>query len=201
MADIVFATRNIHKTREFDRLVSPEINVTDLRDVPKVSPSLETGITFEENATLKAVGVSRQTDGLIVADDSGLEVDSLDRAPGIYSARYAGENATDLQNIDKLLHELKTHQTSRDLKSARFRCVIALARDGKLLRTFSGVVEGQIVDPPRGSAGFGYDPVFQPNGFEFTFGEMTEEMKDGISHRARAATQLRDFLRTARQVA
>jgi XTP/dITP diphosphohydrolase len=198
MADIVFATRNIHKTREFQRLLSPEFSVRDLSTVAQVSPPPETGTTFEENAALKATGVSRQMSGLVVADDSGLEVDELGGAPGIYSARYAGENATDRQNIDKLLHELRKRQSVRDSTSARFRCVIALARDGKLLRTFSGAVEGKIVDPPRGRSGFGYDPVFQPNGFEMTFGEMTEDMKNGISHRAQAAAQLGEFLRTAR---
>jgi len=201
MADIIFATRNIHKTREFQRLLAPEFAIRDLSTVPHVSPLLETGLTFEENAALKAIGVSRQINGLAVADDSGLEVDVLDRAPGIYSARYAGENATDRQNIDQMLRELRKRQSAGDSRSARFRCVIALARDGKLLRTFSGEVEGKIVDPPRGHAGFGYDPVFQPDGFELTFGEMTEEMKNRISHRARAAAQLREFLGTGRLIA
>ena len=197
MADIILATRNLHKTREFQRLLSPEFTVRDLSAAPLVSPSSETGITFEENAVLKAIGVSRQMSGLVAADDSGLEVDALAGAPGIYSARYAGENATDQQNIDKLLHELRKRQSVRDSRSARFRCVIALARDGKFLGTFSGVVEGKIVDPPRGCSGFGYDPVFQPDGFKLTFGEMKEEVKNAISHRARAAAQLREFLRSA----
>jgi XTP/dITP diphosphohydrolase len=198
MADLIFATRNIHKTRELRRLLSPELAVSDLSTVPYVSPPLETGITFEENAALKAIGVSRQINGLVAADDSGLEVEALNGAPGVYSARYAGQNATDQQNIDKLLRELKTRQAPPDLRSSRFRCVVALAREGKLLRTFSGLVEGKIVDPPRGDGGFGYDPVFQPNGFELTFGEMTEEMKNRISHRAQAAAQLHEFLRTVR---
>jgi XTP/dITP diphosphohydrolase len=201
MTDIILATRNIHKTLEFQKLLSPEFGVTDLSAVPQVLSPAETGMTFDENAGLKAIGVSRQMNGVVVADDSGLEVDGLGGAPGIYSGRYAGENATDRQNIDKMLLELRTRRASRDSTSARFRCVIALALGGKLLGTFSGGVEGRIVDPPRGNAGFGYDSVFQPDGFELTFGEMTEEMKNGISHRARAARQLRDFLRTARLIA
>jgi XTP/dITP diphosphohydrolase len=115
-----------------------------------------------------------------------LEVDALDGAPGIYSARYAGENATDKQNIDKLISELRQIGAKLDQWRARFRCVIALARHGKLLGTFEGVAEGIVVDPPRGSQGFGYDPVFVPAGFDKTFGELPAELKNEISHRARA---------------
>ena len=125
-----------------------------------------------------------------MADDSGLEVDALGGAPGIYSARYAGENASDEQNIDKLLREL-TRRNVRRSRSARFRCVIALARDGKLLGTFEGVVEGVIVDLPRGERGFGYDPIFVPKGFDKTFGELSDEIKNRISHRAKAIAALR----------
>ena len=195
---IILATRNAHKTREFQELLATEFLVTDLSAHAEIPVTAEVGESFEQNAVLKATAVSKCLPGFVIADDSGLEVDSLNGAPGVYSARYAGENATDQQNIDKLLRELKEREVARDSRSARFRCVIALARDGKFLRTFSGVVEGKIVDPPRGSAGFGYDPVFKPNGFELTFGEMMEEMKNRISHRARAAEQLRRFLKTAR---
>jgi XTP/dITP diphosphohydrolase len=155
----------------------------------------ETGHTFADNAVLKAVTVSKDRqlrDRLVIADDSGLEVEALGGAPGIYSARYAGERATDRENVEKLLNELCARNGNR---SARFCCVIALVRNGKLLRTVEGAVEGEIVDLPRGANGFGYDPVFQPNGFEQTFAEMAPELKNKISHRAKAIATLREALR------
>jgi XTP/dITP diphosphohydrolase len=198
---IILATRNPHKTREFQELLARQFAIVDLSAYPQISPPLETGTTFEENATLKALGLSRHLSAPIIADDSGLEVDALDGAPGIYSARYAGENATDQQKIEKLLHELRARHVLADARSARFKCSIALARTGKLLGTFTGVVQGKIVDHPRGHGGFGYDPVFQPDGSELTFAQMLAEMKNRISHRARAAQQLCQFLKTGCQEA
>jgi XTP/dITP diphosphohydrolase len=195
---IILATRNPHKTREFQELVARRFAVSDLSAYPQISLPPETGITFEENATLKALGLSLCLSGSIIADDSGLEVDALDGEPGIYSARYAGEDATDQQNIEKLLHELRARHVAADARSARFRCSIALARGGKLLGIFTGVVPGKIVDVPRGHGGFGYDPVFQPDGFELTFAQMLAEMKNRISHRAQAVQQLHQFLKTER---
>src|SRR4029453_15786235 len=132
---------------------------------------------------------SRQLPGLVVADDSGLEVDALGGAPGNYSARYAGQNATDKQNIDKLLAELARMERAK--RWARLLWVIGLAREGKLLGTFEGVVEGMIVDSPRGRGGFGYDPVFMPTEFGKTFGQLSPTEKDQVSHRARALEKLR----------
>lgn len=195
---IILATRNPHKTREFQELAARQFAISDLSAYPQISPPPETGITFEENATLKALGLSLCLSGPIIADDSGLEVDALDGEPGIYSARYAGEDATDRQNIEKLLHELRARQVAADARSARFRCSIALARGGKLLGIFTGVVPGKIIDVPRGHGGFGYDPVFQPDGFELTFAQMSPEMKNRISHRAQAVQQLHQFLKTER---
>jgi XTP/dITP diphosphohydrolase len=191
--DLLLATRNAHKTREFAEILGEEFRMSDLSGltIPAIE---ETGRTFAENATLKALAVSQDRHLLVVADDSGLEVDALDGAPGIFSARYAGANATDAQNIEKLLRELAG---KRD-RSARFRCVIALARDAELVRTFEGTVEGVIVDLARGGGGFGYDPVFQPEGFDKTFGELSAATKNQISHRARAITQLAQFLQTQR---
>jgi XTP/dITP diphosphohydrolase len=146
----------------------------------------ENGKSFEENAILKGVGASRHLPGLVIADDSGLEVDALGGAPGIFSARYAGENATDRQNIEKLLGELARTGVDETKRSARFRCVIALARQGELLGTFEGIVEGTIVGSERGLHGFGYDPIFVPRGFEKTFAELPAEVKSTISHRAKA---------------
>jgi XTP/dITP diphosphohydrolase len=183
------ATRNAHKTREIQRILGADFAVSDLCAYPETPETVESGKTFEENAVLKATAAARQLPGLVVADDSGLEVDALGGAPGIYSARYAGQNATDRQNIDKLLAELA--RIERAKRSGRFRCVIALAREGKLLGTFEGVVEGVVVDSPRGTSGFGYDPLFMPNGFGKTFGQLSPTEKDRVSHRARALEKLR----------
>ena len=154
----------------------------------------ETGFTFVENAILKAVAISNRFPGLVVADDSGLEVDALGGAPGLYSARYAGPGATDNENIARLFSELCKHPDDRSF-AARFRCVLALAREGEMLGTFEGVIEGTIVDSPRGAAGFGYDPVFQPTGFAQTFAEISSAEKNRISHRAKAIRLLKVALR------
>jgi XTP/dITP diphosphohydrolase len=193
--DLLLATRNRHKSREFRELLGRDFEVIDLCSFPEITIPEETGRTFEENATLKAIAGSRDRCLLVVADDSGLEVDALRGAPGVYSARYAGENATDADNVGKLLRELSAQSVAPEKRSARFRCVIALAQNGKLLGVFEGVVEGSIVDPPRGTGGFGYDPVFQPNGFDQTFGEMPPESKNKISHRGTAIAALREALR------
>jgi XTP/dITP diphosphohydrolase len=191
---LIVATRNAHKTREIQRILGADFAVCDLSAYPEISEAAETGRTFEENAVLKATAASRQLPGLVVADDSGLEVDALGGAPGIYSARYAAPNPTDKQNIDKLLEELARIERAKG--SARFRCVIALAREGKLLGAFEGVIEGMIVDPPRGTNGFGYDPIFVPQEFEQTFGELPAEVKNRISHRGRAIRLFADRLAT-----
>jgi XTP/dITP diphosphohydrolase len=183
---LIVATRNAHKTREIERILGPPFTVSDLSAHPKIPDVRENGKSFEENATLKAVGASRHLSGLVVADDSGLEVDALGGAPGIFSARYAGENATDTENIEKLLGELARNAIDETKRSARFRCVIVLARQGKLLGTFEGIVEGTIVERARGLHGFGYDPVFVPHGFVETFAELSAEVKNTISHRAKA---------------
>ena len=194
--ELLLATRNQHKTREFRELLGGNCNLIDLSSLPNVVMPEETGQTFAENATSKAVSVSKDRQSLVVADDSGLELEVLGGAPGIYSARYAGENASDTDNVDKLLRELR--RVSDEKRSARFRCVIALAQNGKVLRTFEGIVEGRIVDLPRGASGFGYDPVFQPNGFPQTFAEMAPELKNNISHRAKATAALCEALRKIR---
>lgn len=192
--NLLLASRNPHKTREFQQLLGKEFAFDDLQSFSEIQIAEETGRTFAENATLKAVSASKSSQSLVIADDSGLEIEALGSAPGIYSARYAGENASDAENITKLLRELKDVAD----RSARFRCVIVLAQRGKVRRTFEGVVEGQIVDLPRGANGFGYDPVFRPDGFQQTFAEMTEELKNRISHRAKAIAGLREALRKIR---
>lgn len=207
MRFVLLATRNKGKTREFAATLGEEFEVRDLSELP-IPPIEETGTTFEENAALKALAVSKwsaarsRCDGfalpagkapdtlVVVADDSGLAVDSLGDAPGVYSARYAGANASDEQNVEKLLLELDYGRN----RAARFICVLAVASGGELRQTFRGEVEGTIVDRPRGTNGFGYDPVFQPTGYNATFAELSAEVKNRISHRARAITQLREYL-------
>ena len=190
---LVLATRNRHKTREFAELLGSEFEVSDLagrNDLPLVQ---ENGSTFEENAAIKAIAASTRISGLVVADDSGLEVDALGGAPGIYSARYAGEQSSDAANVAKLLGELRSFAAPR---SAQFRCALALARSGQLVAQFMGAAEGEIAAAPRGMHGFGYDPVFVPAGFTQTFAELAAATKNRISHRAFAIAELREFLRT-----
>ena len=188
------ATRNAHKTREIQHILGSGFSVRDLRAYPQISEIIETGTSFEENAKLKALAVSTKFPGLVVADDSGLEVDALGGAPGIHSARYAGANATNTEKIDKLLEELARVRAKNDSRRARFHCLLALARNGEVLGVFEGTVEGQITQQPRGSHGFGYDPIFVPKGFERTFGELGPAEKNQLSHRARALEKLRTFL-------
>jgi XTP/dITP diphosphohydrolase len=194
---VVVATRNRHKTREIQQILGPEFNVRDLGAYPKVSEIREGGSSFEENAKRKALAASRQLPALVIADDSGLQVNALGGAPGIYSARYAGANATERDKIDKLLRKLARVRATEDERRARFRCVVVLARNGNLLGTFEGIVEGRIADEVRGDYGFGYDPIFIPEGLEQTFGELPTEVKNAISHRAKAiralAVKLRQF--------
>ena len=193
--ELVVATRNRHKTREIQHILGPEFKVRDIGAHPDISKIHESGTSFEENAKLKALVASRQLPALVIADDSGLEVDALGCAPGIYSARYAGANATERDKIDKLLGELERVRATDDRRRARFRCVVALARNSDLLGTFEGTVEGRITDKARGDFGFGYDPIFIPEGFEQTFGELPTEVKNTISHRAKAIRALADRLR------
>jgi XTP/dITP diphosphohydrolase len=197
MRTLLIATRNRHKTREFAALLGAEWLVEDLtnrRDLPEPE---ETGETFEENAEIKALAASGVSDGLVLADDSGLEVDLLDGAPGVRSARYAGPKATDEENRERLLAELaRAPHVAEEPVTARFRCAIAVAESGKLLRTFSGAVEGRIALAEAGTDGFGYDCLFVPDGFEQTFAELDLETKNRISHRADAMAQVQKWLDT-----
>jgi XTP/dITP diphosphohydrolase len=196
--DLLLATRNQQKTREFAQLLRSNFTLRDLtsaRDLPEIH---ETGRTFEENAVIKATAISKIfPDEIVIADDSGLEVDTLAGAPGIFSARYAGENASDWRNVEKLLRELQ----GATERSARFRCVIALAKNGELMTTVRGEVAGTITKSPRGENGFGYDPIFIPDGFEETFAELPSETKNAISHRAKAVAELVRYFNTARRLA
>ena len=194
MHHLLLATRNSHKTREVAEILGARFEVRDLTGESELPAADETGATFAENAIMKARGTSEYFPGLVVGDDSGLEVDVLHGAPGVLSARYAGPHAIDQRNLDKLLAEIARERTPDTRCHARFRCALARAEKGHLLQTFEGVVEGTIVRTPRGAMGFGYDPIFLPNGFEETFAEMPAATKNRISHRARAIAQLLESL-------
>jgi XTP/dITP diphosphohydrolase len=186
---ICFATHNQNKVAELRKLVGKNLEILSLDDLGVADEIEETGATLKENALLKAKYIFDNYAIACFADDTGLEVDALDGAPGVYSARFAGEPANNEKNIDKLLGLLLNQKN----KQARFRTVIALVTDTEQ-HFFEGVVEGEIIDQRRGSNGFGYDSVFLPNHFDRTFAEMNMEEKNLISHRARAVKKLTDFL-------
>lgn len=193
---LLVATRNAHKTEEIRAMLGDRFaEVVDLESFPGTSSPEETGDTFAENSAIKALAASREKpEALVLADDSGLEVDALDGAPGIRSARYSGEDATDADNRAKLLAELAKPPHAGRPRTARFRCVVTVARGGEALARFDGTVEGRIAETPTGDAGFGYDPVFVPEGFEKSFAELPGEVKNSLSHRGRAMERFRAWL-------
>ena len=195
MFRLTIATRNADKTREFAEILGHDFVVSDLSAVTEMQPIEESGETFVENAILKAVTVSAAVAGWVVADDSGLEVAVLNGAPGIRSARFAGENARDSENVTKLLAAVAAADPEKRNRAARFSCVLALARAGELVHVVEGIVEGSLASAPKGENGFGYDPVFTPAGYERTFAELGEPIKNRISHRAQAIAALCEYLR------
>jgi XTP/dITP diphosphohydrolase len=194
MQTLLVATWNTHKTREIGQILGSGWNVRDLTtlvDAPRVE---ETGSTFAENAALKAVAISESFPGLVLADDSGLAVDALNGQPGVYSARFAGEDATDAQNRSKLIGLLKL--LSAGEFPGRFRCEMVLASKGEIQGSFSGTVEGIVVPFERGDHGFGYDSMFIPAGYSETFAELPGEIKNRLSHRAWALAEVVAFLQS-----
>lgn len=190
---LLVATGNGHKTEEIAAFLGDSFRVSDLSSLPQAPDIEETGETFLENATIKAVEVSRVVDGLVLADDSGLEVDALGGRPGVWSARFAGEGADDRANNARLLDELAGVGPGE--RSGRFRCVMVIAEAGRVLTSFSGSVEGRIAGVASGGHGFGYDPLFVPDGYEETFAELGPVVKNRLSHRARAMEQVHAWLR------
>ena len=180
------ATTNQGKLREFRLIVAHfgrgRVEVESLDKIKQIEAPEETGSTFEENATLKAAYYSRFAPGPLFADDSGLAVDALDGAPGVYSARFAGEHAGDAANNQLLFEKLKGVEN----RKARFVCAIALAQAGSVIGVWRGEVEGNIIDDLRGSEGFGYDPLFYFEPFGATFGQVTADRKLLVSHRSKA---------------
>ena len=196
MPNLLVATHNAHKTGEFRAMLSDFFDdVADLTTLLDMEEPEENGSTFAENSAIKALAASNALpDAFVIADDSGLEVDALNGAPGIHSARYAGANATDATNRDKLIEELGKPEHEGKERSARFRCVITVARGGEVLAVFDGAVEGRIADSMTGEGGFGYDPLFIPEGCEDSFGVLPEKIKNGMSHRGQALEKFRAWL-------
>jgi XTP/dITP diphosphohydrolase len=185
---LCIATRNPHKVEEMASVLAPFWEVKCSSDYPGLEEEIEeTGDTFLANATLKAVTTSQRIPDYVLADDSGLEVDALDGAPGVFSARYGGIPSSTEKNNAKLLEELgKLNALTPEQRTARFRCVLVLAKEGELLASFDGACEGTIAPGPKGSNGFGYDPLFIPQGYKQTFGQLAEKTKANLSHRALA---------------
>ena len=194
---LVIATGNTHKTEEIRKLLGPYIKIIeDLKSYPEIDEIEETGRTFEENASLKAsaVGEFLGENSLVLSDDSGLEVCALSGEPGVFSARYAGENASDDENRKKLLQKLNEIDSDMSDWSASFKCVMTLVKGSNKLATFEGSVQGTICDEERGENGFGYDSIFIPEGYENTFAELCSETKNSISHRYRALEAFKKWL-------
>jgi XTP/dITP diphosphohydrolase len=193
MLELTVATKNAGKIKEFSELLENlPLQLRDLSYFPNTFEPEETGETFIENAVLKAKSYAEQTRGWILADDSGLEVEALNNAPGVFSARYAGETATDTERIEKLLKELNGIQN----RTARFVCAMVIADEtGDARFIAEGICSGKIALAASGENGFGYDPIFIPDGFCDTFGELSGDIKQQISHRARATSKIIQYLR------
>jgi XTP/dITP diphosphohydrolase len=188
---LVLATRNAAKLRELSRILGEQVPLAGLDAFPGAPDVPETGATFEENALLKARAIAQYTGLPAVADDSGLCVDALNGMPGVLSARWAGGHGDDKANLDLVLAQIAEVQDAR--RGARFVCAAALV-DGAREVVVTGTVAGRLIRERRGSGGFGYDPIFLPDGFEETTAEMTPEAKDAISHRGRAFRALAEFI-------
>lgn len=191
METLVFATNNLHKLEEVKNITNHLVQIVSLSDIGCHDEIPETADTLEGNALQKARYIKEHYGYDCFADDTGLEVDTLDNAPGVYSARYAGPGHNAEANMQKLLREME----GKPNRKARFRTVIALIREGKEY-LFDGIINGVITEEKRGDAGFGYDPVFLPDGFTQTFAELGNDIKNKISHRALAVNKLAAFLST-----
>ena len=189
MTKLIFATHNKNKLKEVRSLIPSSIELLSLDDINLLEEIEETAATIEGNAILKAQTIYNQTGINCFADDSGLLVDALNGAPGVYSARYAGEHKNDSDNLEKLLNELGKN----DNRNAHFKTVMALIIDGKEY-LFEGIINGTITTQKSGANGFGYDPIFLLIGYTETFAEMSSEIKNVISHRAKAMKQLVEFV-------
>ena len=187
---MVVATNNAHKLKEIAAILGQEIELLSLKDIQCYADIPETADTLEGNARQKAMYIYENYGMDCFADDTGLEVEALGGAPGVFSARYAGDGHDSEANMQKLLKEL----AGKENRKAQFRTVICLIRTGKE-HLFEGIVKGEIIQEKRGGAGFGYDPIFVPEGYDLTFAELGDDVKNTISHRARAVEKLCQFLK------
>ncbi|MED3515410.1 XTP/dITP diphosphatase [Bacillus subtilis] len=193
MKEAIIATHNPGKVKEFKEILEPRgYDVKSLAEIGFTEEIEETGHTFEENAILKAEAVAKAVNKMVIADDSGLSIDNLGGRPGVYSARYAGEQKDDQANIEKVLSELKGIE--KEQRTARFRCALAVSIPGEETKTVEGHVEGYIAEEPRGEYGFGYDPIFIVKDKDKTMAELTSAEKNKISHRADALKKLSKLL-------
>jgi XTP/dITP diphosphohydrolase len=193
MDTVIIATKNKGKAKEFEKLFLPKgLAVKTLLDYPEIDDVEETGSTFEENAILKAETIANNLGVRVIADDSGLEIDALEGRPGVYSARYAGSEKNDENNIDKVLDELQGVPESE--RTARFCCALAMAEPGKETVTVFGTCEGRILNERRGTNGFGYDSIFFVETEGKAMAELASDEKNKISHRANAIRKLDDLL-------
>jgi XTP/dITP diphosphohydrolase len=193
-SELLIATSNPGKIRELESLLAAlPLRLRSLKEFPSIQEVAETGDTFTENATLKATGYARQTRLWTLADDSGLEVEALGGAPGVFSARYGGPDASDADRVKLLLDTLS--RANDPQRRARFTAVVVIAApDAQVMNVAQGLCAGHLTHAPRGTNGFGYDPIFIPDGFQQTFGELSDAAKHSISHRARALEATRAFL-------
>ena len=190
MTKIIFATGNKDKMKEIRMILSDlDVEILSMKEAGISVDIEENGTTFEENALIKAKAVAAYTDAIVLADDSGLEIDYLNKEPGVYSARYAGDAHNSEANMKKLLKDMEGIEN----RKAQFRTVFVLIIDGKE-HLFEGIVKGEITKNRKGASGFGYDPIFIPEGYTQTFAEMGNELKNKISHRALATNKLCKFL-------
>lgn len=190
MKTLVFATNNAHKLEEVRAILGNDFQIASLKEIGCHDDIPETADTLEGNAMQKAQYIKDKFGMDCFADDTGLEVEALNNAPGVFSARYAGPGHDSEANMKKLLHEME----GKENRKARFRTVIALLLDGKKY-TFEGIVKGNIIEEKRGDSGFGYDPIFVPEGYDLTFAELGNDIKNKISHRAEAVKKLSAFLK------
>ncbi len=189
MQEIIFVSNNEHKIKEVREKIGSDISIASLSDIGFSGDIPETASSLEGNAEQKADYIYQRYHCDCFADDTGLEIDALDGKPGVYSARYAGDDANSMRNIQKVLNELQGEKN----RKARFRTVICLIQKGEKY-FFEGIAEGEIINELKGNKGFGYDPVFVPNAYEKTFAELSSETKNAISHRGKAVKKLVDFL-------
>ena len=189
--EFIFATSNTHKASEVNQILGvDQCQLKTLKDIGFTEEIAETGATLNENAWIKTDHIHRLYGGNVIAEDTGLEVFALDMEPGVYSARYAGSQRSDQDNMDKLLNEL----IDKDNRKAQFRTVVALILNNERY-TFEGIVSGHIAQGRSGDGGFGYDPIFVPDGYDDSFGVLSPEIKNSISHRGRAFMRVAEFLK------